>query len=263
MTKAKPVRHDRTSTEELAEYKLYISRIVLISASIFIVGVALIVSGYTTVLVLDHYPGIVPKIGTQVSELLRSENTPTQLLPQVIRGATYTYYPTYTPYPISASAIEPRWIWLELNHYGLKVEIPSNWSLFPINSRHEPDKLDQSYSDVCEDYLLIGPDGKQVITLMFTCEFGEGVPMECSSLTTLIPLEENKYIYRVPREEDNSFIYGSARYADLNGSEPGGPDYICYSEYPTKVRYQYIGRAWDDIDDFITIDRIALSLYQP
>jgi hypothetical protein len=131
---------------------------------------------------------------------------PAQLLtqePSQTPFPTYTNYPTLSPlatYTLFKTQ-EAEWIWTELPFYHVPVEIPENWSILPINHRIEyyNPGVPNSDSKECEDYLIIGPDGKQIIKITFPCTFGEGIGGECpNDIQVAMQFDTNKYLYRWP-----------------------------------------------------------------
>lgn len=178
---------------------------------------------------------------------------------------TYTFFPTYTlsaTFPPQKSP-EPSWIWTELPFYNIPVEIPENWSVLPINHRIEfsdPGNMNSNREE-CEDYLIIGPDGKQIITITMVCTFGEGIGGPCDDeIQIASDLGNNIYLYRLPDKENDSFIYGRTKYSEWTWIKPIEFGYWCVLEIPQPIMYQVMGKHYYEINEFSTVDRIVQSL---
>ena len=173
--------------------------------------------------------------------------------------ATYTFLPTYT----LAISPQPKWIWSSLPFHHISVEIPQNWTILPTNHRWDPNPYGPvgSGSRECEDYLIIGPDGKQIIRVTFVCWEGEGTGGPCPETIQMAgDLGESNYLYRLPVIEDNSYIYGTAYYGEWTWVTPRGSGYWCMGEYPTPLTYEVVGKKYYEITDFSIVDRIMKSL---
>jgi hypothetical protein len=216
--------------------------------------------GYAFLLLIIILLGI--KLYWQSTEIIP---IPTQRESQIIYP-TYTYYPTnellptYPPLPTYTLFItkEPEWIWTTLPFHRISVEIPKDWSILPINHRWESTG---SGSKECEDYLIIGPDGKQIITVTFVCSEGEGIGGGCpDNIQIFANLGNNNYLYRLADPENNSYTYGKTTYGEWTWMTPIGKGYWCMSEHPNPYIFQVIGKQYYEITDFSIIDRIMKSL---
>jgi hypothetical protein len=178
---------------------------------------------------------------------------------------TYTLFPTYQALPTYTLLVtrEPEWIWTELFFHHIPVYIPEDWSVLPINHRWERDPYGPvgSGSKECEDYLIIGPDGKQIIIATFVCWEGEGIGGPCpDDIQVFADLGNNEYLYRWPNSEDNTFTYGKTIYGEWTWVTPRGSGYWCMSENPIPYVFRVMGKSYDEITDFSTVDLIMQSL---
>jgi hypothetical protein len=255
-------RQDRTSTEELAEFKLTFWQSIIITISLICIVVIMVMLIFIASLYLERNPESVYWVSTKVVAVIATPQLSTKT-----PYPTYTYYPTYTPQPTFTQVAnhDPRWIWSELFYYHIPVEIPDDWNILPINHRFEPFE-DQITMDECEDYLIIGPDGKQVIMINMPCGFAEGVggPCEETDFTIVSQASEDQgiksLIVRTTEESENRYIYYSVLYGIMTFTSPPYTGYWCMHPTLTTYSYMVLGMPYYDIADFSIPDRIMQSL---
>jgi hypothetical protein len=174
-----------------------------------------------------------------------------------------TAYPTYTPLPTYTLFFtpEPEWIQSELPYYHIPFKIPDDWNILPINHRFaslSPGDPNPEMQE-CEDYLIIGPDGKQVIEIHTTCGKAEGIGGGCPEDIQIVEsLGGDLLLAKEPDLHDNSYSY---LVIDHNSQAWTPPiEYSCVLPPIVEFKYKVADKPFYEIQEFTVAELIIKSL---